>query len=1058
MTNDNDISLLSQREHVRIRPSQFLGSIIPETSIIPYNDNGKFNTKEITYTPACIRCINEILENSCDEFLRSKIKKPILNIIFDEDTKKITISDNGTGIPIGTHTSGLPTPQVVVCYLGSGSNFKANKEVGMQGQNGVGAACVNFCSKEFTVSVARDKQIYNQTFINGTEIITTPIITTQSSKPYITGTTISFILDEDIFPVIIPTFWLNVKAQEIANTIPNLTVFLTVITRGNQNQYEYSYSQSTRFIHEKTHSLISENCNITIITDTAKYGNYAWVNGGYLFDGGSCIQHLEQIFINKVTEYIEPIVKKEKLKFTKEDILQNIIFLTNLLVSDPLYDSQAKTRFKGPSQKKTLEECFCFIDKFFKLHPTYIDSVLETIRSKTNNKAKKQIEKKNKLHFIEGYLKATSTDRTLTWLLLNEGLSAASQVSAARDPKYIGSLPLGGKMNNVYDRTPSQLLAMPKIVDLMQIIGLVPGKKAIRTELNYYHVVIATDADPDGDGIFVNLVNVFYSQWPELFEDKETPFLYRLNAPNIVAVTSKDRIHFKNRQDYEQNKHKIKSKFHIEYMKGLGSMTISDWKKCLENKNSLEPVIADDSFSNWLDIFFSKDVKRRKEWLTNPNNNETNVIEKAYRNFSLYTLEDRALLYLQDGLRASIRRSLWLAKDASKQKTLSLSGSVAKLHPHGDVAEVIQNFTSVFKNNIAYFNGNDAGFGTLLSPSQYSAPRYTSVDVADFTRDVILKDLELVPMKNNYDETTIEPEILLPLIPLHFLNPTSGIATGFKCETLPYDLKDIIDAQICILDNKPFPDMVPYFKPLNQHGTFSKITDNGNKCWIFNGTVEKISTFKWRVTSLPFGLVHSKFIQNMYELYTKGIVTNIDDSSSDHIDCVISFSRTMELSLDNVIDVLGLQNSIAECLYFIDFTNKSVRHFTIESAFYEFTHHRLSFYPKRLQLQNEQLLKELSFYHELVKTIDIITEHGLQIQHTKKDIENLLLNNGVVDNLDRIISLPLYRFNKDEKEKCLCIIDQKNALVNYNTSIICDEKSLRKLYKKELMDIKKRYC
>lgn len=273
MTNDNDISLLSQREHVRIRPSQFLGSIIPETSIIPYNDNGKFNTKEITYTPACIRCINEILENSCDEFLRSKIKKPILNIIFDEDTKKITISDNGTGIPIGTHTSGLPTPQVVVCYLGSGSNFKANKEAGMQGQNGVGAACVNFCSKEFTVSVARDKQIYNQTFINGTEIITTPSISPQSSKPYITGTTISFILDEDIFPVIIPTFWLNVKAQEIANTIPNLTVFLTVITRGNQNQYEYSYSQSTRFIHEKTHSLISENCNITIITDTAKYGN-----------------------------------------------------------------------------------------------------------------------------------------------------------------------------------------------------------------------------------------------------------------------------------------------------------------------------------------------------------------------------------------------------------------------------------------------------------------------------------------------------------------------------------------------------------------------------------------------------------------------------------------------------------------------------------------------------------------------------------------------------------------------------------------------------------------
>lgn len=1060
MTQDADISLLSQQEHVRIRPSQFLGSIIPDKAIIPYFENGFFNTKEIYFTPACLRCVNEIIENACDEFLRSKIKKPILSIEFDVDSKQVTISDNGKGVPIGTHSSGLSTPEVVFCHLGSGSNFNSNKEAGMQGQNGVGAACVNFCSKFFFISIKRDKKLYEQTFLQGTRIINTPTISQLLSKTNETGTTISFVLDDTVFPVILPEDWFNIKAQELVNSISNLTVKLTIITKENKKEYEYSYSSNKPLKNEKTHDLIGDNCEITIISKDGIYGNYTWVNGGYLFDGGTCNQQIEQIFISKVSEYIEAVVKKERLKYTKEDILQNVILLTKLKVSDPLYDSQAKTRFKGPSQKKNIESCFFNIDKFFKSNQSYIDSLLELIRSKSNSKAKKQLEKKQKIHFVEGYLKATSTDRTKTWLLLNEGLSAASQVSAARDPKYIGSLPLGGKLNNVYDKSPSQLLAMPKIVDLMQIIGLVPGKKAVREELNYYYVVIATDADPDGDGIFVNLVNVFYSQWPELFDNSNNvPFLYRLNAPNIVAVTSKERIHFKNKNDYEKNKNKIKNKYHLEYMKGLGSMTISDWKKCLENSNSMEPVIVDDNFSELLEIFFSKDVKKRKEWLTgNLTFNHSNIIEQSYKNFSLYTLEDRALLYLQDGLRSSIRRALWLAKDASKQKTLSLSGSIAKLHPHGDVSEVIQNFTSVFKNNIPYFNGNDAGFGTLLSPSQYSAPRYTSVDIACFSKDVILKDIDLIPMKSNYDETTMEPEILLPLIPLHFLNPTSGIATGFKCETLPYKLDDIIEAQICVLDNKEFPVLIPYFKPLNQYGTFSKITENGNNCWVFHGKVDQISTYKWKIVMLPFGFTHTKFIQHLLDLYNKGIITNIDDGSSDKIDCVVTFSRNYEYTADEVMNVLNLNNSIAECLYFIDNTNKSVRHFTVESAFKEFTLHRLSYYPKRLLLQNHNLSKELSFFNDLIKAINIIELNGIPFNYSRKQLEELLMLNGIIDNIEKIINLPLYRFNKEEKSKCENIIKQKQEIIDNNLSIINDEKALRKMYKKELLDIKKRYC
>lgn len=614
MTQESDISLLTQSQHVKARPTQFLGSIIPEYSFVPMIVDGEVELHKIEYIPACIRCVNEILENACDEHIRNNTPNPIINVTYNEVTKTISVEDNGRGVPIGIHSNGLPTPQVVYCYLGSGSNFNQNKKTGLNGQNGVGAACVNFCSNFFNVDVYRDKKHFNQQFINGTDTIKEPVV--KRCLNHDTGTKVTFQLNEKIFPTVIPTIWFKIKCFELSSFISNLTVKLTILHEGNESTYIFSEKDNTRVKHENNTILKDSDCEINIISNkNFEQKTFGWINGGYLFDSGTCCADTQRAFVQETINYLTPTINKEKLKITKEDVLENVILFIKMSISDPLYDSQAKTRYKGPSQKPTIEQIFANqYKKFIKHNKPYFDELLERIRSKSNFKASKQIEKKQKIHFIEGYLKATSTDRSVTWLLLNEGLSAASQVSSARDPKIIGSLPLGGRMNNIFECTPSQLLSMPKIVDLLQVIGLVPGKKAVREELNYNHVVIATDADPDGDGIFVNLVNLFYQNWPELLSTKE-PFLYRMCAPNIVAVTSKERIHFQTREQYEKNKHKIKAKYDIEYMKGLGSMTVSDWKQCLGNLNKMEPIKSDDEMSNWLEIFFSDDSNKRKEWL-----------------------------------------------------------------------------------------------------------------------------------------------------------------------------------------------------------------------------------------------------------------------------------------------------------------------------------------------------------------------------------------------------------------------------------------------------------
>lgn len=371
---------------------------------------------------------------------------------------------------------------------------------------------------------------------------------------------------------------------------------------------------------ESYYKFSDENLDIYVVFDYEEAPDivFSWINGCYLFDGGIANKQAVDKFVQKIDEYFDVQTKKQKVKMVKDDIFKNTILLVRAKVSDPVYDSQAKIRFKGPSFKAKIDSLFdAQWDNFTKKHKEELQSFFDNCLSRSNKTAVKQAEKKaNKIEFIQGFIDATSTDRSKCWLLLTEGLSASSQISSARDPSTIATLPLSGKINNVFEATPAQLLQMQKITQMLSVIGLVPGKPAIRESLNYGKVAIATDADPDGDSIFVLLVNIFYQFWPELLQDQKDPFLYRMVAPNIVVVKGDKRIHFPTKQLYEAKKHTLTGKYHLEYMKGLGSMTIRDWEMCLENKNTFTPIIDDGKIGELMNMFFGNDSDLRKEWLT----------------------------------------------------------------------------------------------------------------------------------------------------------------------------------------------------------------------------------------------------------------------------------------------------------------------------------------------------------------------------------------------------------------------------------------------------------
>lgn len=628
----DDIQVLSDREHVRLRTAIYLGNIHQSGYTIPLLTEPKLTTKYVEFVPAVYKAIGEVVDNAIDEFAQITSKNKVLKLTADPQKGLYVVSDNGRGIPIDTKMEIIGKtqkevyiPELALSRLRAGRNFTDEKEIGVIGQNGVGSACTNFCSSSFEVIVTRDGQKYYQKFTDGAKVISKPKIVESPSK--VTGTAIKFQLDPTVFKnVALPNELMRNRAIEIAMTNPDITVEYNHETFKYKNGFKDFINQIAK---DKTHYCIDINEDniqgqLFVIFDAHNGQDeqmFTWVNSSLLFDGGKCNTQFFNVLFDKTITHLEKEAKKLKTEVTRNDIRQGLLVLANLKIKNPEYDSQAKTRLTGPDLRK---DFVGVVDSNWKSLSKTANKWLLDVLERANERHHKQANKKavdehekKKRKPVEGLLDATSSNRLLCQVLITEGLSAKSQISEARDPTTTAAFALTGKINNVYGSTVAQVLNMGKLTELLAVIGLTPGKRAIRSQLNYGHrIVIATDADVDGSDIFTLLINLFFQFWPELFSISETPIVYRLMAPNVVASKGKKRIHFTTREDYE----KVKDKYNgwtIEYMKGLGSMSKQDWEMILSGQtDTYIPIIDDGSMRNTLDLLFGPNADDRKEWLT----------------------------------------------------------------------------------------------------------------------------------------------------------------------------------------------------------------------------------------------------------------------------------------------------------------------------------------------------------------------------------------------------------------------------------------------------------
>lgn len=427
-------------------------------------------------------------------------------------------------------------------------------------------------------------------------------------------------------------------------------------------------------------------------------------------------------------------------------------------------------------------------------------------------------------------------------------------------------------------------------------------------------------------------------------------------------------------------------------------------------------------------------------------------INEQRREYSLYVLQSRAIPHAADGLKAAARRILWIAKDGKKRKSATLAGECMPLHPHAAPESAVNTLAATYGNNVALLKGYGA-MGTMLNPTAYGAARYTSVELSKFAAEVVLRDIEVVPLMENYDGTLMEPKHFLPLIPIVLLNPQEGIAVGFASDILPRALGDIIHDQIAYLNNDKFKTPRPTFEPTKQRAISQ---DNGK--WCFMGEIEKESAVNVRVTNLPYGLLHAKFDDNLMKMQEAEQIASYKDSSKDKFNILVTFKKgsLTGMSDEDIIKNLGLTTYLSENMNVIDFDGTSVWAPTYSELIQKFCDWRLVWYKARYERLSKLLSEDIQRYLDILLAIKKNVGGVVKQTQSRAELKDFLEQLGIVY-VDYIADLPIYRFTEEEKRKTEEKLADAEKLMKRYKTLLKDEGERRTIFIEELREVLAKY-
>lgn len=611
---------LSQRDHVLLRSDTYVGSkdLITQPMWVIEDINNvedyKIVKKEITYSPAFIKCFDEVLTNASDHYWRPGSGVKYIKIKFEGEF--FEVENDGTGIPIEMHKDEkVYVPELIFGHLLAGSNFDDTEQRMGGGRNGLGAKLTNIFSTKFIVETADGKRKYKQTFKDNMD-------ESKKSEPTITSSDENYTLikywpdlkhfnmknvDNDTLSLILK------RIIDVAAYCPKIRVSWngkTIPIKSIKDWMQMHLPADAELFYEQ----LDKNWEVGIAkTQSDTFEQVSVVNGISTYRGGTHVNEISRELSKVVYDQLAKRLKK--MKFTWTDVKNNIMLFLICKVPNPSFDTQTKECLTNTITKEILSTTE-FSDQLIKklVKSEICQSILDWLEAREAQLLAKESRKLMSVK-VQKLIDAKSKDRKKCMLYIYEGESAKSAFRQFRDQDTMAAFPLRGKFINVSEIPTKRILENEEAKNLMSSIGLSLSDTSLNMEeIRYGKIYISTDADVDGHSISASLINFFYKFWPELFDEG---IIYKIYTPLMVAKRDKDKqiLYFYTDEEYKDwAKKNDASKWQIEYKKGLAALGDAEYEQMFNSPMAVK-ITKDKAAKESLDCWFGKDSEQRKEKL-----------------------------------------------------------------------------------------------------------------------------------------------------------------------------------------------------------------------------------------------------------------------------------------------------------------------------------------------------------------------------------------------------------------------------------------------------------